>query len=161
MRAGETVPVAATRETLDFIRNARKCIARSSGVSGNGFVLGPSVKGDQVVLAAALTMKPGEYAVRLTAVNKTGEERAMTLHVTLDPRQTAPVPVTMPPVVLLNGWQAQIVSTQALIAQGWVVQGDFALIPPALLADVQSELVLDDKYDSLENAVDDSHPGAR
>jgi hypothetical protein len=67
----------------------------------------------------------------------------------------------MPPVVLLNGWQAQIVSTQALIAQGWVVQGDFALIPPALLADVQSELVLDDKYDSLENAVDDSHPGAR
>jgi hypothetical protein len=149
LRAGEVVPVAAPRETLDFIRNARNRVARSSGVSGKGFVVGPSVKGNQVVLAASLAMKSGEYTVSLSAVSETGEERVTTLNVTLDPMQTSPLTATTPPVALLNGRQCQIVSTEALIAQGWVVRGDFALIPPPLRADVQSELVLGDKYDSL------------
>jgi hypothetical protein len=85
----------------------------------------------------------------------------MTVNVTLDPMQTAPVTATTPPVVLLNGWQAPIVSTQALIAQGWVVQGAFEQITPPLHANVQSQLVLGDKYDSLEAAVGDKRLGAR
>jgi hypothetical protein len=148
LRAGEAVPVAAPRETLDFIRNARNRVARVSGVSEDGFVLGPSARGDQVVLAASLAMKPGEYTVSLSAVSETGEERVMTLNVTLDPMQTASLP-------------AEIVSTQALIAQGWVVPGAFEPIPPALQAEVESQLVLGSNYDSLDAAVSDKRVGAR
>jgi hypothetical protein len=148
LRAGEAVPVAAPRETLDFIRNARNRVARVSGVSEDGFVLGPSARGDQVVLAASLTTKPGEYTVSLSAVSETGEERVMTLNVTLDPMQTASLP-------------AEIVSTQALIAQGWVVPGAFEPIPPALQAEVESQLVLGSSYDSLDTAVSDKRVDAR
>jgi hypothetical protein len=160
MRAGEVVPVAVSRETLDFVRNARNRVARTSGVSETGFILGPSVKGDQVVLAASLMMKPGEYTVSLSAVSETGEERVMTLNVTLDPMQTVPLSDNAASGVL-NGWQAQILSTQALIAQGWVVQGAFEQITPELHGDIQSQLVLGDKYDSLDTAISDQQPRAR
>jgi hypothetical protein len=159
MRPGETVPIAAPRETLDFIRNAKNRFARSSDGSGNGFVIGPSGLGDQVVLAASLASKPGEYTVSLSAVSKTGEKRVTTLSVTLDPVQ--PAPSAAAPVVSLNGLQTPIFSTPALIRQGWVVPGAFEPIPPALRADVQSQLVLDDKYDSLENTAGDNHSDAR
>jgi hypothetical protein len=150
MRAGETVPVAAPRETLDFIRQARNRVTRCSGVSGEAFVIEPSVKGDQVVLVATYAMKPGEYTVSLSAESETGEKRVMTVHVTLDPMQAAPSTPIGPTVVEPNGWQSPIVSTPALIEQGWVVQGAFERIAPALRADVQSRLILDGSYDSLD-----------
>jgi hypothetical protein len=160
MRAGEVVPVAVSRETLYFVRNARNRVVTTSGVSETGFILGPSVKGDQVVLTASLMMKPGEYTVSLSAVSETGEERVMTLNVTLDPMQMAPLSDNAASG-LLNGWQAQILSTEALIAQGWVVQGAFEQIAPELHGDIQSQLVLGDKYDSLDTAISDQQPRAR
>ena len=58
-----------------------------------------------MLLAASLTMKPGQYAVTVSAVSGTGEERAAAVDVTLDPMQTVPLGSTVPPVVLLNGLQ--------------------------------------------------------
>jgi hypothetical protein len=157
LRAGEAVPVAVSRETLDFIRNARNRVAKANGVSGDGFAIGPTANGDQVVLVASPTMKPGEYKVNLLAVSKKGERRAMTLDVTLDPVQTASVATTPPPVKLSNGLQAKIVPTPALIAQGWVVPGAFEPIAPAWHPEVESQFVLGNSYDSLDNGAADPH----
>ena len=105
LRAGDRVPIAASQETLDFIRTAKTRTVRIRGAQGRGFVVAPNVRGDQVLLAASLTMKPGEYGVTVSAVNVSGEERAAGVDVTLDPMQMVPNGSTVPPVVLLNGWQ--------------------------------------------------------
>jgi hypothetical protein len=105
LRAGDRVPIAAAQETLDFIRTAKIRTVRISGAQGRGFVVAPNARGDQVLLAASLTMKPGEYGVTVSAVNVSGEERAAVVDVTLDPMQMVPNGSTVPPVVLLNGWQ--------------------------------------------------------
>jgi hypothetical protein len=139
MRAGAFVQVAAPRETLDFIRNAR-----SSGVSVQGFVVGTNWMGDQMVLAASLTTRPGEYTLKISATSQTGEERAMTLDVTLEPIQIAPLIAATPPVALLNGEEPQVVlSTPGLVEQGWVVPGSFEPIHRPIWEDVQSRLILD------------------
>jgi hypothetical protein len=105
LRAGERVPIAAPQETLDFVRNAKSRSVTILGAQGKGLVVGPNVRGDEALLAASLTMKPGEYAVTVSAVSGTGEERAAAVDVTLDPMQTVPLGSTEPPVVLLNGLQ--------------------------------------------------------
>ncbi len=144
MRAGSAVPVSAPRETLDFIRNARSCIAVGAGASGKGFVVGTNWTGDQLVLAVSLTIAPGEYTVKFSAVSQTGEERTMTLEVTLEPIQIAPMVAATPPVALLNGEEPQVVlSTPGLVEQGWVVPGNFEHIKPPLWEDVHSRLILD------------------
>src|ERR1035438_1777776 len=104
-RAGESAKIDAPPETLDFVRNAKSRAVTVNGAEGRGFVVGPDVGGDQVLLAASLTMKPGVYAVTVSAVSGTGEERAAAVNVTRDPLQTVPNGATVPPVVLLNGWQ--------------------------------------------------------
>ena len=106
LRAGESTKIDAPPETLDFVRNAKSRTVTIEGQQGRGFVVGPNVRGDQVLLGASLTIKPGEYAVILSAVSGTGEERAAAVNVTLDPLQTVPSGSTVPPVVLLNGWQS-------------------------------------------------------
>ncbi len=105
LRAGDRVPIAAPQDTLDFLRAAKTRTVKINGTHGRGFVIAPNVNGDQVMLAASLTMKPGEYAITVSAVSGTGEQRAAALDVTLDPMQTVPNGSTVPPVVLLNGWQ--------------------------------------------------------
>jgi uncharacterized protein (TIGR03437 family) len=105
LTAGDRVSLAAPQETLDFIRAAKTRTVRISGAQGRGFVVAPNVTGDQMLLAASLTMKPGEYAVTVSAVSGDGEERAAAVMVTLDPLQTVPLGSTVPPVVLLNGLQ--------------------------------------------------------
>jgi uncharacterized protein (TIGR03437 family) len=105
LRAGDRISLAAPQETLDFIRTAKTRTVSINGAQGRGFVVAPNVTGDQVLLAASLTMKPGEYAVTVSAVGSTGEERAAAVNVTLDPMQTVPLGSTEPPVVLLNGLQ--------------------------------------------------------
>ena len=143
MRAGSAVPVAAPRETLDFIRAARSCVA-GGGASGKGFVVGTNWTGDQLVLAVSLTIEPGEYTVKFSAVSQTGEERTMTLEVTLEPMQIAPLIAATPPVALLNGEEPQVVlSTPGLVEQGWVVPGNFEPVKPPLWEDVHSRLILD------------------
>jgi uncharacterized protein (TIGR03437 family) len=102
LRVGEVVKLAAPPETIEFVRNAR-----TAGVVGGekGFVFVPSDAGNEVLLAASLLATPGEHTVRLSAVNKAGEERVTTANVVLDPLQPVPSNATSPPVVLLNGWQ--------------------------------------------------------
>ena len=111
MRAGERVAIDAPTETLDFLRTAKTRTVTINGAPGRGFVVGPNVRGDQVLLAASLTLKPGEYAVTVSALSPTGEVRAAAVSVTLDPMQTVPSNSTVPPVVLLNGWQLNILES--------------------------------------------------
>ncbi len=105
LRAGDRVQLAAPQETLDFLRAAKTRTVRIGGTQGRGFVVAPNVAGDQVLLAASLTMKPGEYSVTVSAVSGTGEERATAVNVTLEAMQAVPSGSTVPPVVLLNGLQ--------------------------------------------------------
>jgi uncharacterized protein (TIGR03437 family) len=105
------------RETLGFILNANTRTARiveqsasvfapnATVAAQNGFVFGPTTRGDQILLGASLRLKPGEYSVELSALSNEGEVRTTTVAVVLDPIQTVPSSSTTPPVVLLNGWQ--------------------------------------------------------
>jgi len=105
LRAGQRVALAAPEETLDFIRDARIRTVTIAGPQGKGIVVGPNTERNGIELAASLLAEPGEYVVTLSARSGTGEERATTLAVILDPVQTVPVNSPNPPVVALDGWQ--------------------------------------------------------
>jgi uncharacterized protein (TIGR03437 family) len=75
------------------------------GKEEHGIVAGLNVEGDQILLAASLTMKPGEYSVKLSAFSESGEERMAALDVWLEPMQAVPLAAMQPPVILLNGFQ--------------------------------------------------------
>ncbi len=105
LRAGESTRVDAEPETLDFLLHAKSRRVEIDGQEARGIVVGTNRAGDQVLLAASLRTKPGEYTVKLSATTEASEERMTTLAVTLDPMQTVPSTATQPPVVLLNGWQ--------------------------------------------------------
>jgi uncharacterized protein (TIGR03437 family) len=111
LRAGESIRVDAPPETLDFLVHARTRRVEIDGKEARGIVVGPNRTGDQIVLAASLRMKPGEYAVKLTAVADVGEERVTSLAVVLDPMEPVPLTATQPPVILLNGWQFNLSSS--------------------------------------------------
>ena len=114
LRAGHSVKIEAPPETLDFLRNAKSRVVAIGGSQGRGFVVGPNVRGDEVLLAASLTLKPGQYAVTVLVVSVEGDERAVVMNVTLEPMQPVPSTSTVPPVVLLNGWQFGYSSTSGL-----------------------------------------------
>ena len=105
LRAGEARTINGSREALDFVRKAKSRRLKNGGQLAPGFVVGPGVKDGEVLVAASLTTKPGEYLLDLSAVSDVGEERVATLNVVVDPLQTVPSTATKPPVVLLNGWQ--------------------------------------------------------
>ena len=105
LRAGERTAIVAPQETLDFIRDAKTRTMTINGTPGRGFVVGQSVRGDQILLAASLTMKPGDYTVTLSATSATGEIRGAAVDVILNPMQPIPNGWPVPPVILLNGWQ--------------------------------------------------------
>jgi len=100
LRAGEVVALPAPRETIEFVRNARR-----RTTSRSGFVVSPSGDGEQVLLGASLTLPPGEYAITISVTNAAGEVQAVALTITLDPVKSVPSSATKPPVVLLNGLQ--------------------------------------------------------
>jgi hypothetical protein len=106
LRAGESTRVDATSDTLDFLLHAKSRRIEIAGTEARGIVIGPNRAGDQILLAASLRATPGEYRVALSAVSADGEERAVNADVVLDPMQTVPPNSTVPPVVLLNGWQS-------------------------------------------------------
>jgi uncharacterized protein (TIGR03437 family) len=105
LRAGEMTRIAAAAETRDFMLKAKTRRVEIVGTEVHGFVVGPSIAGDEVLLAASLTMRPGEYSLTVSVISEAGEVRATPLSVVLDPLQTVPSTATQPPVVLLNGWQ--------------------------------------------------------
>ena len=110
LRAGESTRIDAQPETLDFLLHAKTWRVEIAGKEAHGLVVGTNRSGDQILLAASLRMKPGEYAVTLSAMTEAGEERVTTLALVLNPLQAVPSTATQPPVVLLNGWQAPSLS---------------------------------------------------
>jgi uncharacterized protein (TIGR03437 family) len=104
MRVGESVRIAATPETLDFLLKAANLRVDPDG-AGPSLVAGPNRTRDQVLLAAPLRISPGEYTATISATSPTGEKRAAPLTIVVKPRQTVPTGSTRPPVVLLNGWE--------------------------------------------------------
>lgn len=98
--AGEPVALSASSDTIAFLLNAK-----TRTVSVAGLVAAPNRRGDQILLAASLSTKPGEYTAVLTGTSATGEQRQARVTVTVKPRQTVPDNATRPPVVLLNGWE--------------------------------------------------------
>lgn len=105
LRMGEPAQVSASRETLDFLLTAKSRRIEVGGAQAEGLVAGPNRAGDGMVLAASARVKPGEYAVTLSATSQAGEERQAALTMVVQPRQTVPSGATRPPVVLLNGWE--------------------------------------------------------
>ena len=103
--AGDRVAIQAPSETLTFMRSAKTGVARASGVNNRTFPVGPNVAGDQVLLGVPLMAEPGDYSVALSFVNDAGEERAATIQVRVEPFATAAAESSVPPVVLLDGWQ--------------------------------------------------------
>lgn len=105
LRAGERAQLDAPPDTLDFLRTAKTSTVTINGSQTKGFAVGPSMSGNEIVLAASLTMKPGEYAVTVAAVDQSGEQRTAVADITVEALPTVPAGGTTPPVVLLNGWQ--------------------------------------------------------
>jgi uncharacterized protein (TIGR03437 family) len=101
IQAGSPVPLSASSDTVDFVLKA----AKLNVVPAIGLVVGPNRAGNQVVLAASVRAKPGEYTVTLSATGPTGELRQAAMEVVVKPRVTVPSNATRAPVVLLNGWE--------------------------------------------------------
>jgi uncharacterized repeat protein (TIGR01451 family) len=118
LRPGQAIKLEAATETRDFLLKAKDRRVSVPGVARPGFVVGRNVAGDEVLLAASLTMAPGEYSVTVSATSEAGEERQTTLNVTLDPLQPVPSTATRPPVVLLNGWQFGILDSCPIATNG-------------------------------------------
>jgi uncharacterized protein (TIGR03437 family) len=110
VRVGESVRIAATPETLDFLLNAAN-LRVDLPTAGSSLVAGPNRAHDQVLLAAPLRTGPGEYTATLSATSPAGEKRATPLTIVVKPRQTVPSGSTRPPVVLLNGWETGFTGT--------------------------------------------------
>lgn len=108
LRSGERTRVDAAPETLDFLRTAKTSTVRINGTQARGFAVGPSMGGNDILLAASLTMKEGEYAVTMSAVDETGEQRTAVANVTVEALPVVPPGGSTPPVVLLNGWQFSV-----------------------------------------------------
>jgi uncharacterized protein (TIGR03437 family) len=108
LRSGERARVDAAPETLDFLRTAKTSTVTINGTQARGFAVGPSMGGNDILLAASLTMKEGEYAVTVSAVDETGEQRMAVADVTVEALPTVPPGGSTPPVVLLNGWQFSV-----------------------------------------------------
>jgi uncharacterized protein (TIGR03437 family) len=105
LRPGQPAQVSATSDTLDFLLTAKTRTIQFGGASTDGLVVGPNKAGDQILLAASLRAKPGEYAVTITATSASGEVRQAAVTMVVQPRQTVPTGSSRPPVVLLNGWE--------------------------------------------------------
>lgn len=101
IQAGSPVALSASSDTVDFVLKA----AQLSIAPSVGLVLGPNRAGNQVMLAASVRAKPGEYTVTLSATSPTGERRQSAMDIVVKPRVTVPSSATRAPVVLLNGWE--------------------------------------------------------
>jgi pimeloyl-ACP methyl ester carboxylesterase len=77
-----------------------------SGDGGARFAVGPSNNDGELVLAASLLAKPGKYGIEVSATGEDGREETVAAQVVLSPIQTVPTGSTIPPLVLVNGFQA-------------------------------------------------------
>lgn len=88
-----------------------RIVAADGTVIRSGLMAGPNHAGDQILLGASLRMKPGVYALTLTADGTAGAQLQTTLNVKVKPAVTVPSSATRPPVVLLNGWETGFTGT--------------------------------------------------
>ncbi len=105
LQPGLPIQIAAAPETLDFLLNAKTRQVSITGAGTTGIVVSPNRAHDQILIAASLRAKPGEYTIELAATSAAGEQRSATLDIQLDPLTPVPSNATRPPVVLLNGWE--------------------------------------------------------
>ena len=108
LQPGERTRIDAEPETLDFLRTAKTRLATVNGSPARGFAVGPDMYGNDLILAASLTMPASEYSVTLSAVDDSGQERRATVNITVEALPAVPAGSTTPPVVLLNGWQFSV-----------------------------------------------------
>src|ERR1035437_10133609 len=111
VHAGEARPLSAPRETIEFLLNAKQLRVEGSDRNGRGFAVGPSVEGNELLIAAPLTMQPGEYRVTLVGTSAAGEDRSAALEIFLSGLPAIPLTAKKPPVVLLNGFQPGILGS--------------------------------------------------
>ena len=83
------------------MRSANRRTARAENRS---FAVAPDPADQEIRLGVPLTAQPGDYNVSLSFVNDQGEERSASILLTVRPF-ARPAASTVPPVVLLNGWQ--------------------------------------------------------
>ena len=114
MRAGKAISISLPIQSREFVRAAAKSRApvarvdravKSDGAEKKGFVVGPGVNGEDLVLAASLLTEPGDYTVSFSITDENGNSRAAMAHITVDALPLVPSGDSTPPVVLLNGWQ--------------------------------------------------------
>ncbi len=116
LRAGNPLTLNGSEDAIDFILSATSIkIVDGNQEHPGTFVIGPSLTGDTVLLAASHLVPPGDYSVGISAVSQEGEERHATVEVAVDAVATVPDRAVAPPVVLLNGWQFLYNSNSASI----------------------------------------------
>src|SRR5579871_2504823 len=104
-RAGDAVMLAAPTETLEFVRTAQKITTQMNSRGPGGFIVSSDLRGTRLLLSASLRTPPGSYSVDLKVIGRSAEARTTVLSIVLDPMQTVPATSTVPPVVLMNGYQ--------------------------------------------------------
>ncbi len=102
--AGDRVPIPAPAESHAFMRSAKIKTAHATGRAIRNFALAPDAASDRILLGVPLTTDPGDYSVELTVASDTAEERTATIRLIVTPF-AAPVASSIPPVVLLDGFQ--------------------------------------------------------
>jgi pimeloyl-ACP methyl ester carboxylesterase len=106
VRAGERVDLFIPPESLAFARLATRRNATATGPDTRNFGLGPDIDGNKVLLGVPFITEPGVYSVEVAFVSATGEERATTLKVKVEPFAYSSVSSSdEPPVILLDGFQ--------------------------------------------------------
>ena len=104
VRMGEPAAIAASSDTLDFLRTAQTRQVEIAGAPAEGLIVAPDRAGN-MVLAASMRATPGEYAATISATSAAGEVRHTAMTVEVQPRVSVPSNSTRNPVVLLNGWE--------------------------------------------------------
>ncbi len=105
LRAGESAPIDAPGDTLDFLVHAISRSVEIGGRTADGFAVAPDASGGRILLGASLRLPAGRYPVHIVASSPSGERREAVLDVSLQPLQTVPDGASEPPVLVLNGWQ--------------------------------------------------------
>lgn len=104
-RAGTPARLSVSEDVLLLLLKSKRLTVTHEGMVEEGIVVAPNLTGDGVVVAASLMKAPGDYPVTITVEGENGEINETTLLVRVQPLESISTNSTLPPVVLLNGWQ--------------------------------------------------------
>jgi len=108
------------------------------GSRSTGLVVGPSITGKDMLLAASLLATPGDYTVTVTAVGESGEERGAVLSAKVMARLPVAAAISQPPVLLLNGWEISATSSCPITT----VSDTFGSLPQFILGAASAMFIL-------------------